>query len=259
MSLVPEVAWSTDLMTAESPAERLGLAFLLAYQGATREGYGRDLRRWFAWCASHDVEPLAAQRAHVDAYARTLAEVPDEAGKTLSPTTVARHLSTKSGFYRYAVNEDVVNRNPVAAVRRPKVGTDTVSTGLDRDELAALVHVAETDLPRSLALVLLLGLNGLRISEALGADVSDLDTERGHRVLRIKRKGGKGSTIPLAPRTAEAVESYVGDRTAGPLFVTVSGRRWHRQGRGRRSGGSRGRPSQRRPTPSILMTSGTPS
>jgi len=76
--------------------------------------------------------------------------------------------------------------------------------------------------------VLLLGLNGLRVSEALGADVEDLTTERGHRVLKVKRKGGKTATVPLAPRTAEAVEAYVGDRTTGPLFITASGARWHR-------------------------------
>jgi integrase/recombinase XerD len=58
--------------------------------------------------------------------------------------------------------------------------------------------------------VLLLGFNGLRISEALGANVTDLDTERGHRVLRIRRKGGKTATVPLAPRTAEGVDAYVG-------------------------------------------------
>jgi integrase/recombinase XerD len=95
--------------------------------------------------------------------------------------------------------------------RRPPV-SDTVSTGLDRDELAALIRVAEADSARSLALVFLLGLNGLRVSEALGADVEDLTTERGHRVLKVKRKGGKTATVPLAPRTAEAVEAYVGER-----------------------------------------------
>ena len=154
--------------------------------------------------------------------------MPGKAGKTKSPATVERQLSTLSGSYRYAVDEDRIARNPVTAVRRPKVGTDTVSTGLDREELASLAQAAEADSPRSLALVLLLGLNGLRLSEALGANVTDLDTERGHRVLRITRKGGKKSTVPLAPRTAEAVKSYVGDRIAGPFFITSSGARWYR-------------------------------
>jgi site-specific recombinase XerD len=116
----------------------------------------------------------------------------------------------------------------VANVKRPKVGTDTVSTGLDKDELAALVGAARADSPRSHALVLLLGLNGLRVSEVLGADVADLGTERGHRVLSIKRKGGKRSTVPLAPRTAEVVDTYVAGRETGPLFATATGNRWHR-------------------------------
>lgn len=81
---------------------------------------------------------------------------------------MARHLSTLSSFYGYAVAEDVVGRNPVANVRRPKVDTDTVSTGLDKDEMADLIKAAKSDSLRFLALVLLLGLNGLRISEAWG-------------------------------------------------------------------------------------------
>lgn len=228
MSLVPTPVPPTGLVSAAPPVETLAAAFLLGYQGATRSAYGRDLRSWFSWCQAHGVDPMQAHRAHVDAYARTLAEVPDAADRTRSPSTVARHLSALSGFYRYAVAEDVMARNPVANVKRPKVGIDTVSTGLDKNELVALIRAAEADGPRSLALVLLLGLNGLRVSEALGADVTDLGTERGHRVLAVTRKGGRRATVPLAPRTADALDGYVGERSDGPVFVTGTGRRWHR-------------------------------
>jgi site-specific recombinase XerD len=202
-------------------ARNVRAAFLLSYSAKhTRRAYASDLEDWFAFCDAVGVEPLSASRAHVDTWARTLAEIE---GRT--PATVARKLSAVSGFFRYALNEDVIGRNPVAAVRRPKVGTDTQSTGLDREELAALIATARTDGPRSHALVLLLALNGLRISEALGADASDLDTERGHRVLRITRKGGKKSTIPLAPRTSDALDAYLGGRNTGPLFSTSTGAR----------------------------------
>ena len=144
-----------------------------------------------------------------------------------TPATVARRLSAISGFYRYALARAVA-RNPVANVKRPKVGTDTVSTGLDKAELATLVRAAQSDSPRSHAVVLLLGLNGLRVSEVLGADVDDLGTERGHRVLSITRKGGKKTTVPLAPRTAEVVDTYVGEREDDPLFTTATGNRWQR-------------------------------
>jgi site-specific recombinase XerD len=75
--------------------------------------------------------------------------------------------------------EDLTDRKPVANIKRPKVETDTVSTGLSRDEVSALIASAAADSPLSLALVLLLGLNGLSLSEALGADVEGLTTERG--------------------------------------------------------------------------------
>lgn len=222
MSLISAGQGTLVLGSEVGPTARdVEAAFLLSYPTShTRRAYASDLGAWFEFCDSTSTDPLAANRAHVDAWARKLAEID---GRT--PATVARKLSAVSGFYRYAVNEDVIGRNPVAAVRRPKVGSDTQSTGLDRDELSALVEAARGAGPRTYALVLLLALNGLRISEALGADASDLDTERGHRVLRITRKGGKRSTVPLAPRTAEAIDTYVDGRTSGPLFATSTGSR----------------------------------
>src|SRR5258706_1982004 len=56
--------------------------------------------------------------------------------------------------------------------------------------------------PGRAPLVSLPALNGLRVSEATGADIEALGTERGHRTLAITRKGGKKAVIPLAPRTA---------------------------------------------------------
>ena len=43
--------------------------------------------------------------------------------------------------------------------------------------------------------------------------------ERGHRTLIITRKGGKIVTIPLAPRTARAIDLCVGEREEGPMFL----------------------------------------
>jgi integrase len=64
---------------------------------------------------------------------------------------------------------------------------------------------------RDHALISLLAMNGLRISEALGANIDDLDVDRGHRTLRVVRKGGKQATIPLAPRTTRALDLYIAD------------------------------------------------
>jgi integrase len=47
-------------------------------------------------------------------------------------------------------------------------------------------------------------------------------------ICRIVRKGGKRVTIPLAPRTARALDLYVGERTVGPVFVNATGGRMDR-------------------------------
>jgi integrase len=86
---------------------------------------------------------------------------------------------------------------------------------------------------RDHALLSLLALNGLRVSEAIGANIEDLGLERGHRTLTILRKGGKVVTIPLAPRTARAIDLAVGERCNGPIFVAAGGERIDRHAAGR--------------------------
>lgn len=163
---------------------------------------------------------------HVELYARELEAV----GRSLA--TVARRLAALSGLYQYAVDEGVLVRSPIAHVRRPKVATDSQTTGLDRGQLRAVLAVARQRAAtgagqsrRDLALVTLLAHNGLRIGEALAADVEDLGAERGHRVLRVTRMGGRRATVALAPVTARALDDYLAGRTTGPLFATATARR----------------------------------
>ncbi len=113
-------------------------------------------------------------------------------------------------------------------MRRPKVNDKSRTLGLDRNELGALLVQAGLGDLRDGALITLLALNGLRISEALNADIGDFSTERGHRTLAIVRKGGKHVTIPIAPRTGRALDLYIAERTMGPIFLGVEGGRMDR-------------------------------
>jgi hypothetical protein len=71
------------------------------------------------------------------------------------------------------------------------------------------------------------------VSEATTADIEHLGVERGHRTLTIARKGGNVVTIPLAPRTARAIDLAIAGRTEGPVFLAADGRRLDRHGAGR--------------------------
>jgi integrase/recombinase XerD len=90
--------------------------------------------------------------------------------------------------------------------------------------------------------------NGLRIGEALSADVEDLGSERGHRTLRITPKGGRRATVVLAPVTARALDGYLDGREAGPLFVNDGGRRLDEPGPSAWYDASPGPPGSSTPT-----------
>jgi len=113
------------------------------------------------------------------------------------------------------------------------VDYESHAVALDRNELGALLVAAGLGPPLEHALISLLALNGLRVSEATGADIEQLGLERGHRTLTITRKGGKVVTIPLAPRTARAIDLAIGERIGGPVFLAADGRRLDRHGAGR--------------------------
>jgi site-specific recombinase XerD len=217
---------STELVRVDetfSDGERLALlGFLAAYQGATREAYACDLRQFTAWCAEHHLRLFGAHRVDIECFARGL----EARGRARA--TVARRLCTITGFYRYAEEEGLIDRSPAVHVRRPRLDYESHATGLDRNELGAILVAAGLAGARDHALVSVLALNGLRISEALGADIDALGLERGHRTLTVCRKGGKIVTMPLAPRVARAIDLAIGERATGPIFLRADGLRLER-------------------------------
>jgi len=219
VQLVGSSAGPVALRTAgvDTAVARWATAWLLSHGPATRATYAGDVRDWLTWCADVGVDPTAARRVDVDAWVERLRDV------GAAPATIGKRLAAVSGLYRYAVAEDWLTRNPVEHVRRPPAGQHAVSTGLSRDELAALVAAAEADRPRSAVAVLLLGLNGLRVTEVCTARAEDLSTERGHAVLGITRKGGRTARVPLAPRTVATIALELDGRTTGPLLRTTTG------------------------------------
>ena len=203
------------------PAWRLAAAFLVGFRGHTRRAYFNDIKAWYAWCGSTGVEPLNAQRHHVDRWIAEQTELPQpRTGKPAAAATVARRMSCLSGLYDYAVvDAGLIEASPVVRVKRPKVSEHSTTVGLNEAELIELLAAAEADGPRSTALITLLALNGLRVGEALSRDVEHLTYDFGHRVLELTRKGGKRSTEALAPATSRALEAYLGDRITGPIFL----------------------------------------
>jgi integrase/recombinase XerD len=160
--------------------ERLALTGSLAgYSGLTREAYELDLRQYASWYHQHHVRLFQACRADIECFAREL----EARGRARA--TITRRLCTVAGFCRYAVEEDLLDHSPAAHVRRPRLDYESHATGLDRNELGALLVAAGLGSSSEHALISLLALNGLRASEATGANIENLGVERGHRTLVI--------------------------------------------------------------------------
>jgi site-specific recombinase XerD len=143
-------------------------------------------------------------------------------------STAARKLTAVSSFYSWCLRRGDVGGNPVASLPRPAVDYDTSATpGLTRDQAVALLEAADADAgpqaARTAALVSALLYTGARVSELLGADVEDLGADRGHRVLRVRRKGGKIQALALPAPAAARIDAYLAGRDDVTALPAVPG------------------------------------
>jgi integrase/recombinase XerD len=232
------------LVTASAdadPVTLLVLGWLAAKRSEnTRTAYARDIgiipqRRasrapsWLAWCQEQRAHPVTGITGlHVARYARQL----DAAG--LSPASAARKLAAVSGWYAWLAQRGHIAASPAAGIARPRAHPGSSPTpALTRDQALALIRAADTapgpQRARTAALVATLLFTGARVSEVTGADVGDLGTERGHRVLRVTRADGRRQSLTLPGPAASRIDAYLAGRRglAGVpvLFATRTGGR----------------------------------
>ena len=175
----------------------------------------RDVTTWAAWCAARGVDVVHPTPGDVTARVGELRA----AGR--AEATLARKVSAVCSFYRWARHEGVTDADPTP-FRRPRPDRDAVITlGLDPAQVHAVLDAALSrgDTQRYHPFVSLLVFCGLRVSEALGADVDDLADARGHRVIRVTGKGGKPRSVPMPPLVIGAADAYLDGREDGPVFV----------------------------------------
>ncbi|MEU7891716.1 tyrosine-type recombinase/integrase [Nonomuraea sp. NPDC049152] len=206
----------------------------------TRDAYRRAIRPWFTYCQRTGLDPLDMSVRHAELYARWMVETAVEAGDDPpAPKTVAQRMSAVSAWYKYLIKNDAARFNPFAEADRPNIPRrHSETTALTEDEAHALVEAADKDHGRerlrTAALIRMLVQLGLRITEAVGAEIDDLGFARGYRTLRLTLKGGKPHLRKLPVETAYVLDLYLAERARragvelrdlrGPLFATASGR-----------------------------------
>jgi len=202
-------------------ADEAIVGFLARYSApGTVTAYTLDLRLLSEWCATQGVGILEVSRAHLELFARYL-----EVDRHNAPASVHRRLSTLCCFYRLIEVDGLISKSPATHLRLPKVYRDETRTlGLDRLELGSIVAAARASTPSDAALITMLGLLGLRVSEACNVRIQDIHgLERGHRTLSLVGKGRKPATIPLPVPVARVLDAAAGERVTGPLLLRADG------------------------------------
>ena len=215
---------------------------------STVDAYASDLRRYVEWLESRGVRaPEDIVRRDVEEYVAAL----DAAGE--SARSKARRLASIHAFHRFALAQHAVSDDVSAAVKAPK-GASVLPDVLTVDEVARLLdavpqpdpHVSDGHglenavLLRDKALLELMYATGARVSEAVGADLDDVDFDE--RVIRLTGKGAMQRLVPVGRYACEALRRYLDAarpvlqrrRTSGQpelraLFLNKRGRRLSRQ------------------------------
>lgn len=130
----------------------------------------------------------------------------------LGRTTAARKLAALRSFYRYLGRIGAVERDPARAVRAPKTPR-RIPQRLELGEVEELLHAPDPATARGkrdLAILELLYGTGVRVSELVGLDLTDL--RRNSRILRVLGKGGKERVVPFGEVAADALGDYLSAR-----------------------------------------------
>jgi integrase/recombinase XerD len=206
---------------------------------ATVKAYESDIRRYVDWLRGRGIDTLnAIAKQDVEDYVAFL----DAAGE--SARSKARRLASIHEFHKFALAQHAVADDVAAAVKAPKASSDLPDV-LSIDEVGRLLDAAAmhgSDDPvvlRDHALLEFMYATGSRVSEAVGADLNDIDMNE--HVARLTGKGSKQRLVPVGRYAQEALTAYFnagrsalerkakGTPERRAIFLNKRGRRLSRQ------------------------------
>ena len=197
----------------------------------TIESYSRDLIRFLHFLKSRNVSPLHVAQDHIMDYMSTLEGA-------LSVRSAARNLSAIKIFFRFLVSDGKIEGNPSRLLESPKL-PQRLPGVLTQNEVELLLSQPDVSNPRGQrdkAMLELLYATGLRVSELVGLEVSNINLEAGY--VRTVGKGSKERMVPMGEKALNALRDYLSDGRVGllrqrrspKLFLNSRGQSLTRQG-----------------------------
>jgi len=216
------------------------LAYLEFERGLSRntlEAYRSDLLQFGRFLDAREVSALTADQNDVADFLESLARGDDDRPPA-SPATIHRKSACLRSFYRHLRRDGLRDSDPIATLSAPRRSRKLPHV-LTRAEIERLLEQPRGTEPAALrdrALLELMYACGLRASEAIGLELTDVDLEE--HVLRARGKGSKERVVPIGQAALRAVRIYlergwprlVGDKPETHLFVNFRGGALTRQG-----------------------------
>jgi len=206
----------------------------------TEEAYRNDLSQLEAFIAEE-----ASKKGEIPSWSsfdrqEMLSYMLNLKEKRYASTTLARKVAAAKSFFKFLTDEHKVQQNPTENIASLKVGRalpKPISVAQARRLLEEPAKQTTPEAKRDKAMLELLYASGMRVSELVALNLGDVDTSGGY--VRCFGKGHKERMIPIYPRAAECVDTYI--KEARPqilqnksnekaLFLNVRGERLTRQG-----------------------------
>lgn len=185
--------------------------------------YEHDLSRLSDWAAKNKLDLVTISRQDLREW------LIDLGGQNLSENSKRRLISSVRGFYKFLMFDGHVKKNPADDLASPQKGV-YLPRFLNQGEIEMLLQTpdisSETGL-RDRAILELMYACGLRVSEVVGLNLSNIDIDAG--ILTTTGKGNKTRRVPVGSSAVEWVKSYLAVRRKHEnveidnLFVTTNG------------------------------------
>lgn len=194
--------------------------------------YNRDLSKFIKFLKSKKIDSLdKVTDKDLDNYIK---ELNDNGFKS---ATVSRNIASLKAFFSYLNNEGICSNNPTKSVKSPKI-EKKIPEILTTDEVFALLDQPSGDSPKEIrdkAMLELLYATGIRVSELISLDVSDVNLQMSCITCH---EGSKSRTIPYGKESKAALAKYlesargaiVDNKESTILFANCSGQKMSRQG-----------------------------
>lgn len=191
----------------------------------TKDTYRKALREFSKWLGN--TPPTVLTSSDITRYKDYILS------KRLSPTSLSSYLTAVRRFYDYLVSAGKIRENPAKRVKGSKRPERHLTDAISRDDVDKLLQSIDTSSPlgvRDRVILSLMVISGLSEIEIVRADLGDLKSRGGGKVIYVqgKNKDRKDEYVKLAPAVEEALERYLEERgTSGgdePLFWGIGNR-----------------------------------